>query len=101
VDVTPTQPVVLDCSGHPLDKGMRVVTAGFGAMPPGHPQDAGKVLRFEGDPHDPLVWVRWPEISDPDATCDDCYPVYAHPTADAFTCPDLKAVLTPDPESED
>jgi hypothetical protein len=67
------------------------VTSGFGAMPPGHVHDAGKVLRVDGDPHDPLVWVRWP---DGDTTCDDWYPVYAHPTAGAFafTCPDLTLI---------
>ena len=100
--MTPTQPTVLDSEGNQLEVGVAVVAAGFGAMPPGPPQDVGKVLRLEGDPHDPLVWVRWPEISDPDATCGDCYPVYAHPTAGpfVFTCPDLKAVLTPDLEEK-
>jgi hypothetical protein len=96
------EPKILDSDGAQLAKGVRVVTAGSGHMPAGALADAGRVhfldlSRCVGKSHEPLVWVRWP---DEDTTCDDCYRVFGDPATNTFTCPDLKAVLTPDLEEK-
>jgi hypothetical protein len=58
-------------------------------MPEPHPLDDGTVTRlYDSGTRGWQVEVEWPDM---DTTCLDSYPT------DLLTCPDLKAVLTPDP----
>jgi hypothetical protein len=81
-----SEPTILDASGNPLAVGMRVKSArGDGALAkvypggPGRPYPSKVLIRRDGA-HSFLAAVVFNDASD------------------TYRCPDLKAVLTPDPE---
>lgn len=82
-----TEPTILDAQGHPLAKGMQVEAEHM---------DRGEVVLVGEEPG---YYGHWPlQIRHAKGVT----PYSALPTTEANTyrCPDLKAVLTPDPEEK-